>query len=121
MDEEELLPWMMYQVQSGDTLSTIAQRFQLRTRDIKQLNSLKDSRIYAGKTLRLPASKELKKAQIKLAYLDSDAKRKKYTVNSGDSLWVIANRHKISIQRLAKINKRSIRSTLYPGDVLFLE
>lgn len=45
-----------YKVQSGESLDSIAKRYNLTVTDIKKLNGLRRSRIYAGQVLKLPAS-----------------------------------------------------------------
>lgn len=41
-----------------------------------------------------------------------------YTVKKGDSFWSIARKFKVNIYTLAKVNKKSIKSTIRPGTVL---
>lgn len=45
-----------YVIVSGDTLSTIAQRFKVNLRDLKQYNDLSSSRILVGQILRIPTT-----------------------------------------------------------------
>jgi LysM repeat protein/lysophospholipase L1-like esterase len=45
---------VQYKVVSGDTLSEIAERFQVSVKSIKKLNGLRSSRIVEGKTLLIP-------------------------------------------------------------------
>lgn len=45
-----------YKIARGDTLSGIAQRFNVTVASLKQYNSLQNSRILVGQTLRIPSS-----------------------------------------------------------------
>lgn len=45
-----------YIIQRGDTLSHIAQRFNVPVSEIRRLNGIKNNRIQVGQTLKLPAS-----------------------------------------------------------------
>jgi N-acetylmuramoyl-L-alanine amidase len=45
-----------YTIARGDTLSQIAQRFNVSVRDLKSHNGLRSNVIQAGRTLKIPAS-----------------------------------------------------------------
>ncbi len=45
---------------------------------------------------------------------------RQYTVKSGDSLYIIAKRHKTSVTNLCKANKMSSKSTLKPGQKIVI-
>ena len=47
----------LYLVNRGDTLSKIARRTKTSIEEVKQVNGLSSSRIYAGQVLRLPTAK----------------------------------------------------------------
>ena len=55
-----------------------------------------------------------------LEYVKSGASHAYYTVVSGDSWWVIAQRNGLSVYTLAVKNGKSIYSTIYPGQMLEL-
>lgn len=50
-------PTRIYSVESGDTLSLIADAFETKVSVIKELNSLKNDNIRVGQKLRVPATK----------------------------------------------------------------
>ena len=52
---------------------------------------------------------------------DNPSSGRSYTVARGDSLWTIARRNGISVQRLRELNQLDLRSVLTPGKVLRLE
>lgn len=41
-----------------------------------------------------------------------------YTVQTGDSFWLIAKKHNVNMYTLAEINGKTIHSVIHPGDVL---
>lgn len=80
-----------YQVQTGDTLSSIASKFGISTSRLRELNHLKSSDIQIGEKLRVTGS---------VASVGSV-----YTVQSGDSLWSIGRKFGVSVSALKASNK----------------
>ncbi|QLL37777.1 GH25 family lysozyme [Lactiplantibacillus plantarum] len=56
-----------------------------------------------------------------LEYVKTGASHTYYTVVSGDSWWVIAQRNGLSMTTLAAQNGKSIYSTIYPGNKLLIK
>ena len=84
-----------YRVRQGDTLGKIAQRFKVRTADIRRLNHLKNNTIRVGQRLRLEVQ---------------DVRRRKitartYTVRAGDTLYSIAQKFHVSVSHLKDTNQ----------------
>jgi N-acetylmuramoyl-L-alanine amidase len=48
-----------YVIQRGDTLSTIADRYNVSVRGIRTINNLSSDKIVVGKTLRIPGTREI--------------------------------------------------------------
>ncbi|WP_179862177.1 LysM peptidoglycan-binding domain-containing protein [Longibacter salinarum] len=89
-------------VRRGDTLSDIAARHGVSTRNLQRWNRLGSSRIHPGQTLRLTAP---------------PAGTSTYTVRRGDSLDRIARTHGVTIRQLRDWN--DLRgSRIYPGQTL---
>ncbi|MEI5640023.1 MULTISPECIES: LysM peptidoglycan-binding domain-containing protein [unclassified Pseudoalteromonas] len=84
--------WQQYTIRRGDSLSTIAKRYQLSVAELKAFNRLKSDRIRAGKQLILPilADKQLD-----------------YKVKRGDSLWRIAKQFNVTVAKLKQWNQLS--------------
>jgi len=90
-----------YKVQSGDSLSSIAQQHQVSVDEIKQWNKLKGNNIRIGQALLIQSPATF------------------YTVRSGDSLASIASNHNISITQLKNWNMLN-SNLLKPGQKLAL-
>ena len=105
--------WKRYKIKSGDSLSTIAVKFNTKASVLRQVNNLKGSFIRAGKTLLIPspshtlASYSLSAEQRQLNKQTNAVKGKQktiYRVKKGDSLWTIARKHRVTSTQLSKWN-----------------
>ena len=54
LSNKERMPWNLYRIKPGDTLSEIARKNGISTNALKKLNTLKGDRIIAGKLLKIP-------------------------------------------------------------------
>jgi LysM repeat protein len=117
----------LYTVRSGDTLSAIATRYNIKMSAILSVNpGLNPNRIFVGKKIKLPGKVAIEKAPVKkvskvssspatAAKTTAPATTKKsftaykgatkdYTVKSGDILGKIAYENGISIRALKQLN-----------------
>ncbi len=88
-----------YTVQRGDTLYSIAKRFETTVETLMQLNSLSDATLSVGQVLRLPA------------------RVVQHTVQRGDTLYSIARRYGSTVEAIQKENGLE-GTTLSLGQVL---
>ncbi|MCG6881758.1 MAG: LysM peptidoglycan-binding domain-containing protein [Deltaproteobacteria bacterium] len=79
-----------YKVRPGDNLSTIAERFDVAVSLLKQLNGLKENRIYPGQTL-----------QLRPTSLDEAV----HVVRSGETLSSIAFKYRMNVSDIKRINE----------------
>jgi peptidoglycan endopeptidase LytF len=110
-----------HKVKPGQSISTIAYRYGLTTRDLKRLNGLTTDHIVPGQTLYLrggAAKSSVSKARKKITgggTLNGD----KYVVKSGDSLWKIAKKFKVSSKNIMELNGLKDHF-LMPGKTLLI-
>lgn len=111
-----------YQVKSGDNLSTIARKHQTSVKEIKHLNGLKSNFLKIGQVLKLPGAVAVTaQEQQFFSSLSKNKQRRRYKiyrVRSGDSLWSIARKFKVSTRKLARWNKLSTKKVLRIGQKL---
>jgi len=97
-----------YKVRTGDTLSSIASRMGVSTKDLQSWNGIRGANIKPGQTLSINADSG------RLAQNDSIT----YKVRKGDSLSSIAKLHGVNIKDVLRWNEDT--DNLKPGDRLTL-
>jgi membrane-bound lytic murein transglycosylase D len=102
----------VHTVKSGDSLWIIANRYGTTTKKIQGLNHLTTTNLSIGQVLKIPGFK---------GESTSSETLKTYAVKRGDSSFHIAQRHKMSLKRFLRINRLTTRSTIYPGQTLYVE
>ena len=91
-----------YIVKLGDTLYSIANKYNTTVNEIKSLNNLNSNLLTIGQTLKLPK-----------------IKNNTYIVKSGDNLYSIANKYNTTVDELKKKNNLS-SNLLTIGQVLIV-
>ncbi len=126
LDDKDRVQWYRHKIRSGESLSVIAQKYNLSIAVLKSSNHLKSNRIRAGKYLMVPSNGQ------NLAVRTSTNRSKKnapqkipsnsqiYKVRKGDSFWTIARRFKMSHKKLASLNGLSSGDTLSIGQTLVI-
>lgn len=94
-----------YRVQSGDTLYSIARKFNISVTQLKQINNLTSDRIYIGQTLKTSGTGT------------TTTQTASYTVKSGDALSLIARQFNMTVDELKQLNNLT-SDTIYVGQVL---
>ena len=79
-----------YTVRSGDTLWILANRYGTTVDAIKKLNGLTSKSLQIGQVLRIPSGQSSQYVA--------------YTVRSGDTLWLLANRYGTTVDAIKKLN-----------------
>ena len=102
-----------YRIRSGDTLSSIAERFGVTTVELRKWNHLRSSRIHTGKDLvvKAPISAPAKKREAQVALRApsrgsalSRVNTVEYEIRPGDTLGAIARRFGVTVQQLRQWN-----------------
>ncbi len=90
-----------YVVKSGDSLYSIARKYNTTVDEIKRLNNLTSNLLSIGQVLKIP----------------SGSSTNTYVVKSGDNLYSIARKYQITVDELKKLNNLS-SNLLSIGQVL---
>ena len=109
-----------YTVQSGDTLSGIANQFATTVQNIAQLNDIANpNRIYVGQRLLVKQPSSSTTTNTPSTNTGSTV-ASSYTVQSGENLSEIAAKFGTNWQTLAQLNNLSNPNRIYVGQVLRL-
>jgi len=92
-----------YIVEEGDTLSSLAAKFNVSTDTIRWANELKDSKIKIGQELIIPSVSGVI-----------------HHVKSGDTVSEIAKTYKGKIEEIVAFNELSNENDIYIGDILIV-
>lgn len=97
-----------YKVRKGESVASIAKKFNTTSQSIKQINGMKTANIRPGQTLKIknPVSNK------------NGRKSKTYQVKKGDSYYSIAKRHGIKLNDLMSWNSGVKMADLKPGVTL---
>ncbi len=101
-----------YKVKSGDNLWIIARRYNTTTRKIMAASGINSTYLYINQTLYIPSPKTIQAAGEGMS---------NYWVKSGDSPFLIAMKHNMSLERFLDLNSLTERSKIYPGQKLLVE
>jgi membrane-bound lytic murein transglycosylase D len=104
-----------YTVRSGDTLWSIAQRFEVDPTVLASTNKIRRNAIRAGQKLRIPGSDTQSTSRSA-----TSQERLSYTVRNGDTLGRIAEQFRVDIKQLMNWNNLSSASDIKAGQHLVL-
>ena len=124
-------------VRYGDTLFSIARQYHTPLKDLMSLNGIHPTDvIHPGQELKIPGSsyrtaqtktekratgkKETTKSKSRPAKAAPSGTALVYTVKHGDTLWKIAQKHKVSISQIRRLNKMKHRDTIRTGMKLLI-
>ncbi|MFA5528599.1 MAG: LysM peptidoglycan-binding domain-containing protein [Peptostreptococcales bacterium] len=98
---------IIYTVQPGDTLYSIARLYGSTVQLIINANNIRNPNlIYPGSVLLIPVEEE---------YMETPPGSLIYTVQPGDTLYIISLLFKVSLQSILALNNISNPSVIYPG------
>ena len=101
--------WISHIVQSGDSLWSLASKYDTEVKIIKKINYLNKDLLSINDTLLIPLSKS--KSNNFIPY-------EMYIVSEGDTLWSIAREYNIEIRDLSRMNSIDENSYLQLGQQL---
>lgn len=106
-----LLPESTYTVKKGDSLYSIAKKYNTTVDELKRTNNLTSNILSIGQVLKLPSDKanDVEKEENTISY----------TVQKGDSLYSIARKYDTTIDRIKDLNNLTT-NLLSIGQVLLI-
>ena len=111
---------VLYEVRAGDTLGSIAERFDTTIAALAQLNGvLNPSRIDPGQILQIPTASPADPGELE-SQTPADPESITYIIRSGDTLYRVAERFGITVAELASANGIAEDDLIYPGQVLVI-
>lgn len=114
-----------YRVKSGDVLGKIAQRYNVSVTDLKNWNGISGNMIKVGQVLHIHHNnssfdKNIASTNAKPTTVSQPDGKKTYTVQPGDSLWLISNKLEgVTIDQLKKLNNLN-NNQIKPGQKLII-
>lgn len=127
-EEENPEGSVSYTIKSGDTVSQIAEKFGVSSRDVSRWNNLKDDKIIVGKSLKIfqrtaaasnvaEMNQNLPAPKTETTQTAATGEEVVYLVKSGDTLGQIAEDHNVRSSDIRRWNKIK-GSRIVPGDEL---
>jgi membrane-bound lytic murein transglycosylase D len=105
-----------YKVRSGDVLGSIAQRHGVTVTQIKSWNNLSSNLIRVGQTLKINSGIA---GNVASTTTNSSGKTT-YTVQPGDSLWIISKKHEgLTVEQIKRLNNLN-SNNIKPGQKLII-
>lgn len=106
-----LLPESTYIVKKGDSLYSIANKYNTTVDELKRINNLTSNTLSIGQVLKLPSDKA--------SDIEKEENTISYTVQKGDSLYSIARKYSTTIDKIKDLNKLTT-NLLSIGQVLLI-
>ena len=106
-----LLPESTYTVKKGDSLYSIANKYNTTVEELKRINNLTSNTLSIGQVLKLPSDK--------VSDVDKEENTISYTVQKGDSLYSIARKYSTTIDKIKDLNNLTT-NLLSIGQVLLI-
>ncbi|WP_286218667.1 lytic transglycosylase [Thalassotalea agarivorans] len=126
LEPKDRLAWQRYKIKSGDTLGTIAQKFNTRVSLIQEINGISGHQIRAGKHLMIPVAARSadsytfsqEQRLVKTQNRSRNGYKSTHIVKSGDNFWDISRKYKVNHRSLAKWNGMAPTDPLQIGQKL---
>lgn len=128
LPREQRVHWVRHKIRKGETLSTIATKYHTSISSIKKVNRIRGNMLREGRSLTIPvASKQLRSYKLsanqrknKLQNIPRKGVKVTHIVQSGDTFWDLAQRHKVGVRQLAKWNGMAPRDPLRLGQKIII-
>lgn len=90
-NNEEIIDENVYTVEKGDSLYSISRKYNITVDNLKSANNLTSNLLSIGQKLVIPKS-------------NASSNEITYTVQKGDSLWLIANKYDTTVDKIKSAN-----------------
>ncbi|MDH5691801.1 MAG: LysM peptidoglycan-binding domain-containing protein [Gammaproteobacteria bacterium] len=129
LDPNERIKWSRHEIQKGQSLLAIADKYSTTVKLIKEINNIRGNMIREGQSLIIPvATKNLSSytfsAEQRLERIQNtkpkNRQKRIYRVRQGDTLWDISRKFGVNVRVLAKWNGIAPRDTLKSGQKLVI-
>lgn len=114
---------IMHQVVANDSLSEIAQAYNVKLSELRAINGLsaKSDLIRIGQQLRIPnSSRSISNNPTVTASSHDLRSNVRHSVRRGESLWTIARRYGVRVIDIVNWNEISRSAHIYPGQKLVI-
>ncbi len=115
--ETPVVSTIPYQVQPGDTVSTVAEKFGVTSQELRQLNLLSTDALQVGQVLRVPNTPGLQTSEATPAAPTGPFE---YVVQEGDSLLSIALRFGVTTNDIIVANTLADPNSVFVGQELII-
>ncbi len=121
-DDPPSLP-SQHKVKAGDSLVSIADKYNTTPQSIRQTNHLSSNAIKSGMLLKLPvlAQKNTDSLPATKMVKNNAVNSQIYVVKKGDTVWNISQRFAVNEKELAETNKISLKTALVSGQKLMIK
>ncbi len=124
LPESQLTRLVRHQVKSGETLSQIAHHYNTTTNALISSNQLSSTLIRSGQHLLVPVGNQdaTQHASLnrRIQAANGASSKHTYRVRSGDSLWTIARKHRVTVKQVSNWNKLDADAPIRPGQKLVI-
>ena len=124
LPESRLTRLVRHQVQGGETLSGIAQHYNTTTSALISSNQLSGTLIRSGQYLLVPVgnqdASQYASLNKRIQAANGASSKQTYRVRSGDSLWTIARKHRVTVKQVSNWNKLDAGAPIRPGQKLVI-
>jgi LysM repeat protein len=110
-DSKKVTTPTTHEVKKGETLFSIAAKYNVDSKALCDYNKLTDAKIYAGQTLQLPSTDRIESTKNTPAITKTPQKIY-HKVRSGETLTSIAQRYGCSVDEIKSWNKRAGKKLL---------
>ena len=129
LPKDKRVRWVRHKIKSGEALLNIAKKYDTTVAVIRSANNIRGNNIRAGKYLVIPVSLKSEKeythslTQRQQGVLSRARSRSSivHIVKKGDTLWDIAQKYKVTVGSITRLNKIAPRDTLRNGQKLAIK